>query len=347
MKSLPIAAVLSLCLCISSCARDGRTGLYRGELEASKVLIASPREWNKKLLILAHGLMGEQAALRAAFPHDSTFYRTLLEEGWIIGTTSYRRKGASIDETIEDLGYLREFVVAKYGNPDRVYVKGAAMGGAIALRIAESFPDGVDGVLCECPPIPGDPGITHRPKVPLVFLTNHDETFPVRAYMANLRDDAVKPVFWVVEREGRCNMNGDETLAAFRQVIAYSEKRPVQFARKFVIDKEERDSVAIFMSGRAYARVNGFSTAYGNIYTDFVRSDLERLGVAKGDIFTVGFGEKAFPVTLGSGYGDVPRGDWVAFFDANADNLLKIARNHANAAEELGCGKGDMIFLER
>lgn len=348
MKKMLIAVILSLCLPLSGIAADQDPNLHRAELKGSKILIASPTNWNKKLLILAHGHRAKEEALHADFPYDSMFYNTLLNEGWMVASTSYRRNGLIIEDAITDLEYLQSYVIEKYGQPEKIYMKGASMGGAISLWIAENQPEKADGILCECPAI-GIPqlkvNVTYRPKVPVIFFTNQDEAPPVRGYMAKLDKEAIRPGFWVIQRDGHCNFNDDETLLAFREVLALSENKPIQFTREFIVDKADRTSTAIIRTGRAYGKVTGFSPAYGNIYTSFVTSDLNRFGVKKGDMFTVGFEEKAVPIKLAASYGDVPRGDWVAFFEA--DGFLKIARNFANAAETLGCKKDDTIYIRK
>jgi len=89
--------------------------------------------------------------------------------------------------------------------------------------------------------------------------------------------------------------------------------------------------------------VRAIMSDYGNIDTSFEPADLQSIGVAKGDTFTVGFGDKEFEVYLGDTYSDVPRGDWVAFI--TADGKLRIARNFENAAQTLGVKEGDKITL--
>jgi hypothetical protein len=348
MKKALIAVIFSLCLPLNGIAADQAINIHRAELKGSKILIASPTNWNKNLLILAHGHRSVKEALHADFPYDSMFFQTLLKEGWIVASTSYRRNGLIIKDAITDLEYLNNYVIEKYGQPEKTYMKGASMGGAISLWIAENQPDKADGVLCECPAI-GIPqlgvDVTYRPKVPVIFFTNQDEAPRVKEYMAKLDKEGVRPGFWVIKRDGHCNMNDDETLLAFREVLALSENKPIQFTREFIVDKGDRASTAIIRTGRAYGKVTGFSPAYGNIYTAFVASDLIRFGVKKGDMFTVGFEEKAVPIKLAASYGDVPRGGWVAFFEA--DGFLKIARNFANAAETLGCKKDDIIYIRK
>ncbi len=349
MKRVLIVVILSLSLPMSGMAADQGIKLHRDELKGSKILIASPANWNKNLLILAHGYRDERESLRADFAHDSMFYGTLLNEGWMVASTSYRRNGPlPREDAVSDLDYLRAYVIEKYGKPEKIYLKGNSMGGGISLWIAENRADWADGILCEWPAI-GIPQakVTYKPRIPLLFLTNQDEAPGVRRYVANLDKESVRPGLWVVKRDGHGNVNDDEVLLAFREVIAHSEGKPIQFTREFAIDKIDRGSVAIFRDDRAFAMVIGFSPEYGNIYTQFVESDLNRLGVKAGGMFTVGFGEKEFRVKLGVDYSDVPRGDWIAYYDAREGKTLKIARNFANASKQLGCLAGSTIYIKK
>ena len=345
MKTIVTALVLGLYLSTTAFAGEPGIAPYRGELNGSHILIVSPGKWNKKLLLLAHGHRDESEALHADFPYESMFYQTLLKEGWLVASTSYRRNGVIIEEAIDDLDDLLKFVIDKYGKPQKVYIKGASMGGIISLLISERFPDRADGILNECNPIPEKIPFSRSPKIPTLFISNQDEAPPVRAYLANLAEDGAVPGLWTILRDGHCNFNDDETLEAFRAAVALSEDKPIRYQREFLVMKSDAESVAVYRDGAIHGKVTGFSPAYGNVYTEFVSSDLARIGVAKGDSFTVGFGEKTFSAKLGATYGDVPRGEWVAFFEA--DGYLKISRNHANAADTLGCKEGDAIYLKK
>ena len=74
-------------------------------------------------------------------------------------------------------------------------------------------------------------------------------------------------------------------------------------------------------------------------------ADFQKLNIKKGDRFTVQFGDKKARVLLGTTFGDVPKGEWIAFF--KEDGLLKIARNFDIAVKILGCKEGDMVFITR
>ncbi len=67
-------------------------------------------------------------------------YRRLLEAGWIVAMTSYRKEGLVIREAIDDLISLREYIAEKYGSLKTVLLEGESMGGAIVTHINELNP---------------------------------------------------------------------------------------------------------------------------------------------------------------------------------------------------------------
>ena len=84
---------------------------------------------------------------------------------------------------------------------------------------------------------------------------------------------------------------------------------------------------------------------FGNLDTSFVESDVRSIGIAPGDTFQVRCRDKALDIFLGSNFGDVPRGEWVAVF--SLQGTLRIARNFASAAEASGCKAGDSLFVSK
>ena len=101
------AALLLLAALSAQCLATTDTVVERAELKGSKIMIAKPVPWNGNALILAHGLRTENLPLTADFSMDDPFARTLLDEGWLIASTSYRRNGLIIDEAVEDIGLPR------------------------------------------------------------------------------------------------------------------------------------------------------------------------------------------------------------------------------------------------
>ncbi|NLA76027.1 MAG: hypothetical protein GX846_11260 [Deltaproteobacteria bacterium] len=102
---------------------------------------------------------------------------------------------------------------------------------------------------------------------------------------------------------------------------------------------------AIHNNSSATGRVRAINPEWGNIDTEFVYSDLERLGITKNTTFTVQFREKSFKVMMGSTYDDVQKGEWVAFI--TAEGFLRIARNVDSAVMLLGCKPGDNIVIRK
>jgi S-adenosylmethionine hydrolase len=99
---------------------------------------------------------------------------------------------------------------------------------------------------------------------------------------------------------------------------------------------------ALQVPGLNILRPDDQQLPFGNLDTSFVESDLRSLGIASGDAFYVRCRDQTFEIVLGRNFGDVARGEWVAFFPGAGP--LKIARNFASAAQASGCQSGDSLF---
>src|SRR5258707_4017357 len=74
-----------------------------GEIEGAKFTLLRPHTWNNRVLLLAHGLRDADRPLVADLFPEHLAYRALLDEGWIIAKTSYRRNGVIVADAIKDL----------------------------------------------------------------------------------------------------------------------------------------------------------------------------------------------------------------------------------------------------
>ena len=101
---------------------------------------------------------------------------------------------------------------------------------------------------------------------------------------------------------------------------------------------------AEFKDGGAYGQINSLSEGFGNLDTDLLESDLDKLGITQGSSFGLTHKETTVNVLMGTTYSDVPRGEWVALL--NRDGTLRIARNLENAGETLGAKAGDRLFIK-
>lgn len=96
--------------------------------------------------------------------------------------------------------------------------------------------------------------------------------------------------------------------------------------------------------GYQVAKVVRISEEYANINTDVTAPELKSWGIADKEWFAVKFKEHAIRALLGSGYGDVAKGEWVALIEE--DGKLQLAISYGNAATEIGCVVGDSLYLK-
>ncbi|RYD62993.1 MAG: hypothetical protein EOP83_13225, partial [Verrucomicrobiaceae bacterium] len=118
-----------------------------GEIGGAKYMIAAPEEWQGKLVMIAHGYRAEDEPLKADIEIDKRFAKPLLDKGWAIASTSYRRNGWIIEDAILDLKALREHVVSTKGEVKRCILVGSSMGGLISTLAAEGAIDNLHGVV--------------------------------------------------------------------------------------------------------------------------------------------------------------------------------------------------------
>ncbi len=324
-----------------------------------------PESWNGKLLLLAHGHRSENVPLSADFRTESPTYQHLLADGWMIASTSYRRNGAIVVDAVADIEQLRQHIVQTYGAPERVLVQGSSMGGAIVTLIAETDPEGYDGLLAlgaalQVRDAEQPHEWSYTPRLPLLFVSNQSEVegpqayiqkavqaqhspgTPPQAYIEKMVNAPIVPVFWSVARDGHVNLRDIEQETALRALDAYLETGVIERDKDATIAPDHVSS-AEFVEGGAYTKIESISSTYGNINTEFIEGDLQQLGISSKTRFQVSYGEQTFTVLLATTYGDVPRGEWVAFL--TAEGRLRIARNYENASKTLGCKEGDKIFI--
>jgi DinB superfamily/SAM hydroxide adenosyltransferase C-terminal domain len=116
-----------------------------------------------------------------------------------------------------------------------------------------------------------------------------------------------------------------------------SRREPVALASASV--------ATVFKDGGAYGTVTRVELPFGNLDTSIVESDVLSIGIAPKDTFQVRCRDKTVDILLGSSFGDVPVGEWVAVF--SLQGTLRIARSFASAAEASGCKAGDSLFISK
>ena len=330
-----------------------------GEIDGAKFVIVRPVHWNGSVLLIAHGFREEKAPLVADLNPEHLAYRTLLDEGWVVAKTSYRRNGMIIRDAITDLENLRAHIAAACGEPRRTVLEGDSMGGAIVTLIAEQFADHYQGAVAvgaalqaREPKLPLSFNLT--PQIPLVFLANQSELDGPRKYVTAPFDRPSPPVLLEVARDGHVNVNQRERLVALRTLIDLIDHHPVTLptvgrASGFFNATQEPEpgppQVRVLNEGGFEAHITEVTAIFGNVALNAQPSDFAQADIAPGTWFELIARGRSYRVFYGRDFTSVPRGQWVAF--PNADGFFYLGRNHENAAGTAGLSAGDPVAVHR
>ncbi|HUL55148.1 MAG TPA: SAM hydroxide adenosyltransferase [Opitutaceae bacterium] len=358
-RALPLLVALAFLACPAGRAAPAGIKLDTGEIEGARFTIARPAQWNRFLLLVAHGYREENAPLVADLNPAHLAYRTLLDEGWMVAKTSYRRNGLVIEDAIADLDNLRAHIAAAYGEPQRVVLEGDSMGGAIVTLMAERPAGRYHGAVAVDAALQvrergSAVAFNLEPQIPLVFLVNRSELAASRQYVTAPLERPVRPVLLQVARDGHVNVSQRERLAAIRAVAALVDRQPVALpsvdGAPAFFDATQPPApgpsqVRLRNEGGFEARVTEVTGVFGNLVLTAQPDDLARADIATGTWFELIAPGQAYRVFFGRDFADVRRGQWIAF--ANADGFLILGRNHDNAAATAGLRDGDMVIIHR
>ncbi|WP_238346132.1 hypothetical protein [Luteimonas saliphila] len=109
------------------------------------LLAAIPRDWNRRLVVHAHGGPRLTAPEDGDSAADLDRFAVMVREGhaWI-GST-YRRAGYGVRRAAEDVDNSRRAFVARWGRPQRTLLHGQSWGGNVAAKVAELYALDADG----------------------------------------------------------------------------------------------------------------------------------------------------------------------------------------------------------
>ena len=336
-----------------------------GEIAGAKYTALIPRTWNRRIVLIAHGLRDGETPLVADLNPDALAYRTLVEEGWIVAKSSYRRNGVIVADAISDLDALRARLVSLHGEPNRVLVEGDSMGGLIATLLAEREPDDMqgssrqyDGAIAVDPSLGliennGTIGLSRRPNIPLIFVANQSELPGSQAYATSAIPPSKErlPLFLRIARDGHVNVNQRERLAALRALNLWLDSgraalpQPPRGELSFdftLAAKRLPAQVTFHADGRGFdARVLQVTTRYGNVYVNVQPDDFIAAGIRAMNWFQVKVGDRTFRTRYGTYFDSVATGEWVVF--GSADGFTWFGRNNGNAAQLTGLKVGDTV----
>ena len=333
-----------------------------GQLGGARFAIASPPgEWNHDVLLIAHGYRPESAPVIADLHPERASNKALLDEGWMVATTSYRRNGLIVGDAITDLDALRAYIAEVYGEPERVILEGESIGGLIVTIMAERDKGPYQGAVVFDATLYAKEtdmkvGISLLPRIPLLFVATLRETKGAKSYLTSLvsrPDPVVPPALFLISREGHTNINQAEHLAALRALNDWIDKgrdalpQPKENTLYFdaTIPPDPGPSTAV-----AHDDLRGFDTkvaevdaVYGNILLEAQASDFGSSGISPMTFFALQVGGHSYRTLYGRTYTDVRNNQWVAFPDAEGRTVL--ARNFADAASTAGLKVGDTVSV--
>jgi pimeloyl-ACP methyl ester carboxylesterase len=121
-----------------------------GEINGAEYKIYIPENWNKGLVMYAHGYeeIGEESEKYEEVVDD--FMEIFTSRGYAYAASNYKKQGFIVKEGIDDTEALRAYFEQTYGRPDICIITGHSMGGIISLATIEKYPELYDGALPLC-----------------------------------------------------------------------------------------------------------------------------------------------------------------------------------------------------
>jgi pimeloyl-ACP methyl ester carboxylesterase len=156
-------AVRAACLALSCAAAtpiDAQTTaqpantVETGVLDGAAFRIEIPADWNKGLVMYAHGYttVGAKPANPNA-PQSKALRGEFLKRGFAFAESAYSKQGWAVKEGIAETEALRRYFAMKHGQPAETYIIGHSMGGHITVATIERFPEAYDGAMPMCGPL--------------------------------------------------------------------------------------------------------------------------------------------------------------------------------------------------
>ena len=229
---------------------DGSTG------PGSVYRLVRPSNWNGILLLYAHGYISKDVPVGIT-PDDELVISLVAAKGFAVAVSSFSENGWVLKDGTQRTHQLLGLFTSKFGKPARVYAAGASMGGLIAIRLVETWPDKFAGVLPAC-------AVTGGLARQVDFMANARVLFDL-FYPGVLPGTAVDVPSGIDEIQDIVNpavaaMTVDPT-GAF--AIAAIAQTPVQFAS----GPELLESIATALAGASrYSEILGLT--HGQAYFD-------------------------------------------------------------------------------
>lgn len=109
------------------------------------VVIAIPDNWNRRLIVHAHGGPRTDAPKASDGLDDLDRFAVLVRQGYAWIGSTYRRGGYGVRMAAEDTDNSRKLFWDKFGRPERTLLHGQSWGGNVAAKAAELHALDIDG----------------------------------------------------------------------------------------------------------------------------------------------------------------------------------------------------------
>ena len=130
------------------------TTVDRGVINGAPYYIEIPAQWNKGLVLYAHGYAVASDKPRSQeYTPPKALRDVFLSRGFAFAASDYSVQGWAVKEAIEDIEALRRYFVSKHGTPAESYITGHSMGGHITMAIIERYPEAYQGAMPMCGPL--------------------------------------------------------------------------------------------------------------------------------------------------------------------------------------------------
>lgn len=122
-----------------------------GTINGARYRIVFPANWQKKLVMYAHGYEFMGAPAQSKNPDWVKRMAVFLERGFAVAASDYQYQGFALPQGVDDTEVLRQHFVKTYGKPDSTFMVGHSMGGGVSIAVIENYGQAYDGALPMCP----------------------------------------------------------------------------------------------------------------------------------------------------------------------------------------------------
>lgn len=109
------------------------------------VWVAVPKQWNKMLIVHAHGGPSLNVPEVEEAIEDMQRFDVFVRQGYAWVSSTYRRGGYGVRMAAADVDHSRELFLQSFGKPSRTVLHGQSYGGNVAAKVAELYALDVEG----------------------------------------------------------------------------------------------------------------------------------------------------------------------------------------------------------